>query len=56
MCFKEEQEDKSSKEYINTIQIIQYIDDLLIRILPEMENNYIESENDEPEDTKTIDK
>ena len=41
MCFKEDTEDTyiSSQEYINTIQIIHYIDSILTNILMEIENN-----------------
>ena len=41
MCFKEDTEDTyiSSQEYINTINIIHYIDSILTHILMEIENN-----------------
>ena len=54
MCFKEDAEDtyKSSQEYITTIQIINYIDDVLIKLLMEIENNNIQIVEDEPEETK----
>ena len=40
MCFKEDTEDtnKSSKEYINTIQIIHYIEKVLTKRFIEIEN------------------
>ena len=49
MCFKEDTEDTyiSSQEYINTIQIIHYIDSILTHILMEIENNNAQIAEDE---------
>ena len=54
MCFKEETEDTyiRSQEYINTIQIIHYIDTILTKILMEIENNNTQIVEDETIETK----
>ena len=54
MCFKEDTEDTyiSSQEYINTIQIIHYIDTILTKILMEIENNNTQIVEDETIEAK----
>ena len=54
MCFKEDIEDTyiSSQEYINTINIIHYIDSILTNILMEIENNNAELVDDEAKEIK----
>ena len=49
MCFKEDTEDTyiPRQEYINTIQIIHYIDSILTHILMEIENNNAQIAEDE---------
>ena len=55
MCFKEDIEDTyiSSQEYINTIQIIHYIDSILTHILMEIENNNAQIAEDETIEIKS---
>ena len=54
MCFKEDTEDTyiSSQKYINTINIIHYIDSILTKILVEIENNNAELVEDETKEIK----
>ena len=49
MCFKEDTENTyiSSQEYINTIQIIHYIDSIITSIFMEIENNNTQIVEDE---------
>ena len=55
MCFKEDTEDTyiSSQEYINTINIIHYIDSILTNILMEIENNNAQIAEDETIEIKS---
>ena len=55
MCFKEDTEDTyiSSQEYINTINIIHYIDSILTHILMEIENNNAQIAEDETIELKS---
>ena len=57
MCFKEDTEDTyiSSQEYINTIQIIHYIDSILTNILMEIETNNRQIVEDETIEIKSND-
>ena len=57
MCFKEDTEDTyiPSQEYINTIQIIHYIDSILTNIFMELENNTTQIVEDETIEIKLND-
>ena len=57
MCFKEDTENTyiSSQEYINTIQIIHYMDSILTNILMEIENNNRQIVEDETIEIKSND-